>query len=147
MAMALFSCRAPTNLTPRPSSVTAKTAVSSLMSPNTLRTPRAWMTSASAWNTGTIRLSFIDLPRVLAAAAGLTVGEVERQQTLGEGAVGDRLVFGRVVRADAAWNRFDDDIVIRSEEERAGIARAVVAIDHAVRCRAEAIVRVARQHR
>src|SRR5439155_11401945 len=59
MAMALFSCRAPTNLTPRPSSVTAKTAVSSLMSPNTTRTPRAWMSSARAWNTGTIRLSCI----------------------------------------------------------------------------------------
>src|SRR5262244_2622811 len=57
MAMALFSCRAPTNLTPRPSSVTAKTAVSSLISPNTTRTPRAWMSSASAWNTGTMRLS------------------------------------------------------------------------------------------
>src|SRR5215510_1488092 len=59
MAMTLFSCRAPTNLTPRPSSVTAKTAVSSLMSPNTVRTPRAWMSSARIWNTGAIRLSFI----------------------------------------------------------------------------------------
>src|SRR5712692_9360043 len=114
MAMALFSCRAPTNPTPRPSSVTAKTAVSSLMSPNTVRTPRAWTSSASAWNTGTIRLSFITvlafstaLPRVLAAAASLAVGEVERQQLLGEGAVGGRLVFGRVVGADAAWDRLD----------------------------------------
>src|SRR5437773_2136020 len=59
MAMALFSCRAPTNLTPRPSSVTAKTAVSSLMSPNTVRTPRACRSSARVWNTGTIRLSSI----------------------------------------------------------------------------------------
>src|SRR5262249_58612074 len=57
MAIALFSCRAPTNLTPKPSSVTAKTAVSSLMSPNTTRTPSACTSSARAWNTGTIRLS------------------------------------------------------------------------------------------
>src|SRR5215472_16841238 len=62
MAMALFSCRAPTNLTPRPSRVIAKTAVSSLMSPNTARIPRAWMSSARIWNTGTIRLSFIGSP-------------------------------------------------------------------------------------
>src|SRR6185436_19831913 len=62
MAMALFSCRAPTNLTPRPSSVTAKTAVSSLMSPNTVRIPRAWMSSARTWNTGAIRLSFMSIP-------------------------------------------------------------------------------------
>src|SRR5215471_1835741 len=62
MAMALFSCRAPTNLTPRPSSVTAKTAVSSLMSPNTVRIPRAWMSSARIWNTGAIRLSFMSCP-------------------------------------------------------------------------------------
>src|SRR6266566_188713 len=147
MAMALFSCRAPTNLTPRPSSVTAKTAVSSLMSPNTVRTPRAWMSSASTWNTGTIRLSSIGLPRVLAAAAGLAVGEVERQEVLSECAVRRRLVSGRVVGADAAWDRLDDDIVVRSEEERAGVARAVVAIDDAVRRRPESIVRVARQHR
>src|SRR5262249_1202724 len=147
MAMALFSCRAPTNLTPRPSSVTAKTAVSSLMSPNTVRTPRAWMSSASAWNTGTIRLSSIGLPRVLAAAAGLAVGEVERQQVLGEGALGRRLRTGGIVGADAAGDRLDDDIVVRPQEERAGVARAVVAIDDAVRRRPEAIVRVARQHR
>src|SRR6185295_10957671 len=69
----------------------------------------------------------------LAAAAGLAVGEVEGQQVLGEGAVGGRLVFGRVVGADAAWDRLDDDIVVRPEEERAGVARAVVAIDDAVR--------------
>src|SRR5262245_33095341 len=62
MAMALFSCRAPTNFTPRPSSVTARTAVSSLMSPNTVRIPRAWMSSARTWNTGAIRLSFISFP-------------------------------------------------------------------------------------
>src|SRR5262249_20979591 len=62
MAMALFSCRAPTNLTPRPSSVTAKTAVSSLMSPNTVRIPRAWMSSARIWNTGATRLLFIWSP-------------------------------------------------------------------------------------
>src|SRR5262245_50133320 len=36
------------------------------------------------------------LPRVIPAATGLAVGEVERQQVLGEGAVGGRLVFGRV---------------------------------------------------
>src|SRR5262249_23378855 len=68
MAIALFSCRAPTNLTPKPSSVTAKTAVSSLMSPNTARTPAAWMSSARAWKTGTIRLScmaVLDSPVVL----------------------------------------------------------------------------------
>ena len=62
------------------------------------------------------------LPRILAGAAGLAVGEVEGQQVLGEGAVGDRLVFGRVVGADTARDRFDDDIVVRSEEERAGVA-------------------------
>src|SRR5687767_10980333 len=72
---------------------------------------------------------------VLAAAAGLAVGEVEGQQVLGEGAVGGRLVFGRVVGTDAAWDRLDDDVVVRPEEERAGIARAVVAIDDAVRRR------------
>ena len=64
----------------------------------------------------------VALPRVLAAAAGLAVGEVERQQVLSEGAVGGRLVSGRVVGADAAWDRLDDDIVVRSEEERAGVA-------------------------
>src|SRR5262245_20290481 len=69
MAMALFSCRAPTNLTPRPSSVTAKTAVSSLMSPNTVRIPRAWMSSARIWNTGTIRLSFISSPSGMVAVS------------------------------------------------------------------------------
>jgi len=58
-----------------------------------------------------------------------------------------RLVSGRVVGADAAWDRLDDDIVVRSEEERAGVPRAVVAIDDAVRRRPESIVRVARQHR
>src|ERR1041384_6161339 len=69
--MALFSCRAPTNLMPRPSSVTAKTAVSSLMSPNTTRTPSAWTSSARAWNTGTIRLSCI---AVLASGWGFNSG-------------------------------------------------------------------------
>src|SRR5262245_64621320 len=87
------------------------------------------------------------LLRVLAAAAGLAVGEVERQQALGKGAVGRRLVFRRIVGADAAWDRLDDHIVVRPEEERAGVARAIVAIDDAVRRRPEAIVRVARQHR
>ena len=75
------------------------------------------------------------------------MGEVEGQQVLGEGAVGGRLVFGRVVGADAAWDRLDNDIVVRPEEERAGVARVVVAIDDAVRRRSEAVVRVARQHR
>src|SRR5215831_17861736 len=74
-------------------------------------------------------VAFVVLLRVLAAAAGLAVGEVKRQQALGKGAVGGRLVFRRVVGADAAWDRFDDDIMVRSEEERARVARAVVAID------------------
>jgi hypothetical protein len=81
---------------------------------------------------------------VLAAAAALAVGEVKGQQVLGKDAVGGRLVLGRVVGADAAWDRFDDDIVVRPEEERAGVARAVVAIDDAVRRRSEPVVRVAR---
>src|ERR1051326_799853 len=89
----------------------------------------------------------IVFPRVLAAAAALAVGEVERQQALGEGAVGDRFVLRRVVGADAARDRCDDDIVVRSDKERAGVARAVVAIDDAVRRRAEAVVRIAREHR
>src|SRR5215831_9811201 len=76
MAMALFSCRAPTNLTPRPSSVTAKTAVSSLMSPNTVRIPRAWMSSARTWNTGAIRLSFISITSGVDADDGVPVGRV-----------------------------------------------------------------------
>src|SRR5262249_1653031 len=84
---------------------------------------------------------------VLAAAACLAVGKVESQQVLGEGAVGGRLVSWRVVGADAAWYRCDDGIVVRPEEERAGVARAVVAIDDAVRRRPETVVRVARQHR
>src|ERR1051326_3541739 len=42
----------------------------------------------------------IVLPRVLAAAAALAVGEVERQQALGEGAVGDRFVLRRVVEVE-----------------------------------------------
>ena len=58
-----------------------------------------------------------------------------------------RLVSGRVVGADAAWDGLNDDIVVRSEEERAGVPRAVVAIDDAVRRRPESIVRVARKHR
>src|SRR6266540_2814302 len=89
----------------------------------------------------------LTLPGVLAGATGLAVGEVEGQEVQGEGAVGDRLVFGRVAGADAAWDRFDDDIVVRPEEERAGVARAVVAVDDAVRRRSEAVIRVARQHR
>ena len=68
------------------------------------------------------------LPPVLAAPAGLAVGKVKRQQALGKGAVGGRLVFRRVVGADAAWDRFDDHIVVRPEEERAGVARVIVAI-------------------
>src|SRR5262245_31297868 len=82
--------------------------------------------------------------RARAAAAGLAVGEVERQQVLGEGAVGGRLVFGRLVGTDAGWDRLDDHIVVRPEEEWAGVTRAIVAIDDAVRRRPEAIVRVAR---
>src|SRR5262245_14053491 len=79
--MALFSCRAPTNLTPRPSSVTAKTAVSSLMSPKMVRTPRAWRSSARIWNTGAIRLSF------MSSGSGTSAQAVEA-----EGAAGQHLV-------------------------------------------------------
>src|SRR5215510_6047774 len=89
----------------------------------------------------------VALPRVLAAAASLAMGAVEGQQGLGEGAVGGRLVSGRVVGADAAGDRLDDDIVVRAEEERAGVARAIVAIDDTVRRGPEAIIRVAREHR
>src|SRR5262249_35218313 len=70
--------------------------------------------------------SLTALPRVLAAAAGLAMGEVEGQQVLGEGAVGGRLVSGRVVGTDAAWDRFDDHIVVRPEEEWAGVIAPVL---------------------
>src|SRR3989442_7651778 len=155
MAMALFSCRAPTNLTPRPSSVTAKTAVSSLMSPNTVRTPRAWMSSASAWNTGTIRLSFITvlafgkrLYRVLAAAAGLAVGEVESQEVLSECAVRRpaRIWAGCRGRRSLGPARRRHRGSVRRKNGQAYRERSF-AIDDAVRRRPESIVRVARQHR
>src|SRR5262245_53200326 len=72
------------------------------------------------------------LPRVLAAATSLAMGEVEGQQGLREGAVGGRFVSGWVVGADAGGDRLDDDIVVRPEEERAGVTRAIVAIDDPV---------------
>src|ERR1051325_7991227 len=108
MAIALFSCRAPTNLTPRPSSVTAKTAVSSLMSPNTVRTPRAWMSSARIWNTGAIRLSFISASPLRRPSA------VERRDRLDlDEGVGDREVCDLHQRAGGR---------IGSEELRAHLA-------------------------
>src|SRR5262249_12912464 len=97
------------------------------------------LTAAAGW--------VVALSRVLAAAASLAVGAGERRAALGKGAVGGRLVFRRIVGAGAARDRPDDHIVVRPEEERAGVARAIIAIDHAVRRRPEPIVRVARQHR
>src|SRR4030095_11628062 len=115
MAMALFSCRAPTNLTPSPSSVTTKTAVSSLMSPNTVRTPRAWMSSARIWNTGAIRLSFIS-PSPLLLRRELVPDAAQRERVAGDPEAGhDALAHRGRLRGRPAGDRVRDVHLGRGE--------------------------------
>src|SRR5580700_9879159 len=85
--------------------------------------------------------------RVFAATLGAAVSEVQTQQALGEGAIGRGLVMRRIVRTDAGRDAVDDRIVIWPEKERDRVARGAVAVDDAVGCGPEAVVRVARQHR
>src|SRR5204862_4123147 len=88
-----------------------------------------------------------DGSRIISVTAGAAMGKVQGEQALGKGAIGGRLVARRVVGADTGRDAIDDRIVVWPEKKRDRVARGTIAVDHTVRRRAEAIVRIARQHR